>query len=778
MRKRRKSQGISLKRAVSLCTGANYWNTKSCNKLDIPSLSICDGPHGLRKQDHGGGFSMLGVRPARPATCFPAAVTLASSWSDQLLGEVGQSIGEEALSQGVGLVLGPGVNIKRSPLGGRNFEYYSEDPYLSGKLAAAFIRGMESTGVSACLKHFAANSQERERFTSDSVLDERTLREIYFTAFEIAVREGRPGAVMCAYNKLNGAYCSDNRRLLTDILRGEWGFDGMVVTDWGAMHDRVAAFRAGCDLNMPGGHKYGEREARNAVKQGRLERKYIDASVQRIAKLARRARQAVSGTHVFDVKAHHAIALRAACEGAVLLKNQDNMLPIKPGTRLAVIGSMARAIRYQGSGSSHINPLQLSHPIDSLPYTVYSQGCRPDGSTDEELLAQAAKAAVDAEAVVVFAGLPDSYESEGFDRSNMRLPDGVNRMINTVVKSNQNVCVVLLCGAPVECPWADSVRAVLYMGLPGQAGGEAVAELLYGRAEPGGRLAESWPLTYSDTPSSEIFAASRDALYEEGIYVGYRYYTTAGVKVRWPFGHGLSYASYAYSNLRVEGRKVNVTITNLSTRAGSEVVQLYISPPRGGVHRPALELRGYRKLHLAPGEMCTVCFELTERSFAFWQDGWHVQDGEYTVYVGSSCENLKLSAKIRINGENNIPVPAYQPGSWYESLRGKPERDGWEAMLGRHYVPYVSRKGNFTMNDTPYEMRSESLVMRLLYDGIRLAFRLGMGRGGEGRPEYRMMFASSAMAPLRTMQINGSVPGWALRALLFAANGFKRTIHS
>ncbi len=771
---KRKEKASPLCNAIALCTGADFWTTKRLDKYGVPALRMSDGPHGLRVQESGGGFGMLGVKPSRPSTCFPTAVTLAGSWDKSLLAAVGRAIGEEALGHGVGLVLGPGVNIKRSPLCGRNFEYYSEDPYLSGKLAAAFIRGVQSTGAGACVKHFAANSQERDRLISDSVLDERTLREIYLTAFEIAVKEGKPASVMCAYNKLNGVYCSDNRRLLTDILREEWGFGGMVVTDWGAMHDRVKAFEAGCDLNMPGGHRYGEREARRAVKAGELAREYVFKSAGRIKSLAESAQKALSGPRVYDVTAHRELAMRAACEGAVLLKNEGGMLPVRPGTRLAVIGDMARRMRYQGSGSSRITPLRLSEPIDNLPFAIYARGCDADGNTDGELLAAAAAAARDADAAVVIAGLPDSCESEGFDRADMRLPKGVDSLIETVAAANKNTCVVLLCGSPVECPWADSVRAVLYMGLPGEAGGEAIAELLYGRAEPGGRLAESWPASYADSPASGIYAAGRDALYEEGVYVGYRYYETAGVRVRWPFGHGLSLTGFEYSNLRVGRERAAVTVTNTGGRPGSEVVQLYIRPPRTPIHRPALELKGFEKIRLAPGESRDVVFELGRRSFALWQDGWRVPGGEYTVCVGASSADIRLTAALEIEGDAGLEPPAYQRGSWYESLNGKPDRASWEAMLGRRYVPYEPEKGSYSMNNTPWEMRSRSALMRFVCLGMGFALGLGYGKDKDKNPAYRMMMSSSVMAPLRTLQINGRVPGWLLRAALTVANGFRR----
>lgn len=764
---------LPLKIKVKLCSGQSFWRTKTFAKYGITSAVMCDGPHGLRIQERGGGFSMLGVSPSRPATCFPAEVTVASSWDTAIAGEIGRAIAEEALSQGIGCVLGPGVNIKRSPLCGRNFEYFSEDPLLAGELAAAFIRAVEELGVSACAKHFAVNSQERERFTSDSVIDERTLREIYLPAFEMAVKKGRPGAVMCAYNRLNGVYCSDNRRLLTDILRKEWGFDGLVMTDWGAMSDRVEAFKAGCDLNMPGGSAYMEREAVSAVRNGELDESSVDESARRIIRFAGKARGALSGTHVFDAAAHHALARRAACEGAVLLKNDRDTLPLRAGTRLAVIGGMAGEMRYQGSGSSHINPIKLSQPLDSLPLAVYAEGVTAAGETTPELIRRAVSAARDCEAAVIFAGLPSQKESEGFDRADMRLPDGVNRLIEAIACVNARTVVVLMCGSPVECPWENRVQAILYMGLPGEAGGEAAADLLYGRACPGGRLAESWPLRYEDTPAHETYAKQRDALYTEGIYVGYRYYATAKKRVRWPFGFGLSYSSFGYSDLRVEGDTVRARVTNTGKIEASEVAQLYISPPEGGIHRPALELRGFCKLRLAPGESADAVFNLDKRSFALWQDGWRVQRGEYTVRVGSSSESLPLSAAVFVDGED-IPAPSWQHGSWYEDVsRGAPDMKSWEALLGCQYVPQKVKRGEFTMQNTPDEMAVHSRLMRLVSAGIRAFTSLGYGSDYKNNPDYRMIVSSSAGAPLRTIQINGGVPGAALGALLKVANGFK-----
>ena len=754
---------MTLEDKIALCSGANFWETKKYKKYGIPALFMCDGPHGLRKQENAA--DMLGVNESRRATCFPAEVTTAGSWDAELLTEIGAAIGEEAKEQGIGLILGPGANLKRNPLCGRNFEYFSEDPYFAGKLAAGFIRGVEAQGVGTSLKHFAANSQELSRFTSDSVLDDRTLRELYLTAFEIAVKEGKPSTVMCAYPKLNGVHCSDNKTLLTDILRTEWGFDGMVVTDWGAMNHRIEGFRAGCDLNMPGGSDYMEKEVLQAVKDGTLPERCVDNSTRRVLKLVFRAAETLREKATCDYDAHHALAKRAAAEGAVLLKNEESLLPLRESASIAVIGAMAKSLRYQGAGSSHINPTRLSRPLDFLPGAIYAPGCDERGDTTDALLDEARAAAEQAEVAIIFAGLPDRYESEGFDRDDMKLPVGHLRMIEAVVSANPNTVVVLLCGSAVECPWADEVKSVLYMGLPGQAGGEAAAELLYGRANPSGKLAESWPYRYEDVPSSEIYGKTADALYQEGVYVGYRYYDKAGVPVRWSFGYGLSYTEFAYSDLTVNGDMVSVTIRNTGRCAGAEVVQLYIAAPQDSLHRPLRELKGFQKLFLQPGESKTVQFPLTDRSFAVWQDGWKVPAGKYTVCVGG------LRVEIKRSGEG-LPIPPRQKGSWYERCTGKPNQTDWEAMLGRTYTPPVLKKGLFTMDNTVMEMKDHSLIMKIMFRAVESTIAKGFGgKKDYENPEFRMLMNSSAGSPLRSMMISGGMKGGVLPGMLEMANG-------
>ena len=756
---------MRLEDKIALCEGANFWETKAFEKYGIPAMFVCDGPNGLRKQDLSGVTDMLGVNKSRPATCFPAAVTTAGSWDTDLLQQVGTAIAQEAKDQGVGVVLGPGCNIKRNPLCGRNFEYFSEDPYLSGKMAAGFIRGIESQGIGTSLKHYAANSQELSRFTSDSIMDERTLREIYLAGFEMAVKEGKPATVMCSYNKLNGTHASDHKELLTDILRTDWGFDGLVVTDWGAMNDRVEGFKAGCDLNMPGGSNYMVKECAQAVAAGALSENDIDASALRILKQVFRATDTLKEPYACDYDAHHNVARKAAEQGAVLLQNEDNILPLSSHAKIAVIGAMAKNIRYQGAGSSHVNPRQLDHPLDFLPGAVYAPGCDDRGDTTDELIAEAMTAAQNAETAIVFAGLPARCESEGFDRDHLKMPEGHVRMIESVAQANPNTVVVLLCGSAVECPWADHVKSILYMGLPGEAGGAAIANLLYGRANPSGKLAESWPYAYEDVPSAESFGKTQDALYVEGIYVGYRYYDKVGKPVRWPFGHGLSYTSFRYSDLTVENRTVTVTVSNTGALPGGEVVQLYVAAPQDSIHRPLRELKGFQKVFLQPGESKTVTFELDDRSFTLWQNGWKVPGGTYKIRIAD------LTSCIFVSGEV-LDIPEWQANSWYETCHGNATQREWEAMLGKTYVPPVLKKGSFTMDNTVMEMKDYSLVMKLMFKATEIVIAKGTGGKVDYEdPEFRMMINASAGGPLRSLQISGGIKGGIIPGMLEMANG-------
>lgn len=758
---------MSLGDKIAFCTGADFWQTKQMEQYGIPSMMMADGPHGLRCQKEE--TDMVGVNKSLPATCFPAAVTAGATWNRELYAAEGEAIGREALAAGVSVVLGPGCNIKRNPLGGRNFEYISEDPYQAGKMAAAFIRGQQSTGAASSLKHFAANSQEYKRMNGDSQMDERTLREIYLTAFEIAVKEGRPGTVMCAYNKINGEHCSDSRKLLTDILRADWGFDGMVVTDWGAMNDRIAGFKAGCDLNMPGGSDYMEQAAAAAVKNGTLLEADVDASVERILRLVEKAQEAKAAD--VDWEAHHALAQKVAEQGAVLLKNEDGILPLR-ASDVVLIGHMAKEIRYQGSGSSHINPTKLVNLTDALPEVPFVPCCDALGNVSSGGLQEAVSAAKNHRIAVVVAGLPDAYESEALDREHMGLPEGHNRMIEAVAAANLNTVVVLLGGSAMELPWADRVKAILYMGLPGQAGGEAIANLLTGKANPSGKLTETWPVSYSDVISKDTFG-KRNVEYREGIYVGYRYYDKAGKSVRYPFGHGLSYTTFTYSDMKVDGRKISVKITNTGAVKGAEVVQLYIAPPKNGLFRPEKELKGFARVELEPGETKTVTFELDDRSFAVWNDGWKIPGGTYTVQIGASSRDIRLQANIEVAGEA-VPAPTWQTGSWYETLNAQPSREEWEKLMG-HPVTIAPepKKGQFTMDNSCLEMKDSSFVMKIQYKVTENIIAKQCGTKDPSDPQFRMMLVSATDCPMRAAVINstGKMSDALGQGLLHMANG-------
>ena len=818
---------MTLKEKIALCSGADFWSTKAMEKYGILSIVMSDGPHGLRKQEDAS--DMMGINRSVPATCFPAAVSTACSWDEELLGEIARAIAGEAAVNDVSIVLGPGANIKRNPLCGRNFEYFSEDPYLAGKLAASFIRSMEGMGICTSLKHFACNNQEYKRFSSDSILDERTLREIYLTGFEIAVKEGKPSTVMCAYNKLNGRHCSDNRSLLTDILRTEWGFDGVVVTDWGAMANRIRAFQAGCDLCMPGGSDFMEKEAAKAVEDGTLAEADVDTSTERILKFVEKCASPrrkipeqltnsgeklkeqqyqfanpggrlqeqcqLTGSDAKQKEQHYQIALRAAEESAVLLKNEDNLLPLdKKEDEIVLIGHMAKELRYQGAGSSHINPWKLTNVVDVCPETAFVEGCDADGRTTPEMLEQAVTAAERAKAAIVFAGLTDQYESEGFDRENMRMPVGHCQLIEAVSEVNKNTVVVLLCGSAVETPWADKVKSILYMGLPGEAGGEAIANLLFGRAVPGGKLAESWPYRYEDCISSGYYAGKKkDAHYREGLYVGYRYYSSADIPVRYPFGFGLSYTTFSYSDLEICENCVRCRITNTGTREGKEVVQLYIAPPEGRFYRPVRELKGFCKVFLKPSESKTVEFVLDKRSFAIWNDGWIVPDGTYTIWVGSSSENLLLLGKIRqpetgseasdilecesspkraLPGKEEAPeVPA-----WYFKPEGAPSHEDFEKLVGRTVTEKTLRRGEFTMENTILEMRDHALLPKIIVWAMEIVVaRMCHCRRDYSNPEFRMMMSFAADSSLSGMKICGGMKNHLLEILLRIVNGrFRR----
>lgn len=665
---------LTLEEKAALTSGHDFWHAKGVERLGVPSVMLTDGPHGLRKQRSGADH--LGLFDSVPATCFPTAAALGSTWDVELVRRVGEALGRETRANDVAVLLGPGVNIKRTPLCGRNFEYVSEDPVVAGEIGVALVDGIQSQGVGTSLKHYAANNQETDRMRVSAEVDERTLREIYLPAFERIVTRAQPWTVMCAYNKVNGTFVSEHRGLLTEILRDEWAFEGLVVSDWGAVHDRVAALDAGLDLQMPAAGPRPDEAVVDAVRAGMLDETVLDTAVRRVLHLVARALPALDDTGAtYDVDAHHALAREAAAGGAVLLKNDPvdgaPVLPLDGGDGLLVVGEFARTPRYQGAGSSQVVPTRLDDALTALraatgtdlpfePGFTISGG--PTGD-DDALRAAAVEAARAARTVVVFLGLPGPDESEGYDRPRLGLPDNQVATLEAVAAVNPRVVVVLANGSAVSLPWRDRAAAVLETWLGGQAGGSAVADLLLGTVAPSGRLAESIPLRIEDTPAFGNFPGEGGVVrYGEGVLVGYRWYDTRGVDVAYAFGHGLTYTTFGYSDVRAdavgEGADVRVevstTVTNTGTRAGAEVVQVYVRDPEASVLRPTRELKAFAKVALAPGESRTVTFTLDARDLSYWHPGlrrWVVEGGTFVVEVGASSRDVRGSAAVDVVGQ-------------------------------------------------------------------------------------------------------------------------------
>lgn len=666
---------MTLEEKASLCSGADFWHTKEVARLGIPAVAVSDGPHGLRKQD--GEADHLGLNESIRAVCFPAGCALAASFDKSLARHLGETLGNECQAENVSTILGPAMNIKRSPLCGRNFEYYSEDPYVSTELGAAYVQGVQSKNVGTSPKHFMANSQEFHRMTSDSVMDERTMRELYLASFEGMVKKGKPWTIMNSYNKLNGTYLCENREILTDILRKEWGFDGYVMTDWGAMNNRIEALKAGCNLEMPSSGGITDAEIVKAVTDGSMDEAILDQACEEFLNIVFRYKENRDTSAVFDREKDHETARMIEEESIVLLKNEDKILPLDSDKKVALIGKYAASPRYQGGGSSHINSFKVESAMDALKgmeNVVYAQGYDDvQDVTDERLLAEAVETAKNADVAVIFAGLPDNFESEGYDRKHLRMPDCQNRLIEAVADVQPNVIVVLHNGAPVEMPWIGCVKAVLEAYLGGQAVGVAVANVLFGKVNPSGHLPETFPLRLQDTPCYLTYGGENDrSEYTEGVFVGYRYYTSREMPVLFPFGHGLSYTTFEYSNLKInniensikkihvresDGIKVTVDVSNTGNRAGKDVVQLYVSAKDSKVIRPVRELRGFEKVELQPGETKTVSFELDSRAFAYWNkdiSDWYVETGAYEIQIGKNAQEILLSAEVEVESEKVI----------------------------------------------------------------------------------------------------------------------------
>ena len=767
---------LTLEEKCALLSGAETFKTRGMPEHGIPQIWLSDGPHGLRKQ--AGESDHLGLNPSVPATCFPTASAVANSWDAALGEEIGAALGEEAAAQEVSVVLGPGLNMKRNPLCGRSFEYFSEDPYLAGKLAAGYIRGIQSKGVAACPKHFAVNSQETRRMASDSIVDERTLREIYLTGFEIAVKEGHPRSIMSSYNLVNGTYANENKHLLMEILRGEWGFDGAVITDWGGSNDHALGVKNGSTLEMPAPGGDSVRELLAAVESGKISESDIDARLSELLPLVFDTKAALDAApREFDAAAHHALARRAAEESLVLLKNEGALLPLAAGTKVAVIGDFAKNPRYQGAGSSMVNSTQVDVLLDKLIDSElnvigYQQGFDRHGKPDAALQKSACELATQADTVILCMGLDEIAESEGLDRSNLRLAQNQLDLLQAVAAVNPKIVVVLYSGSVVETPWLDNCQALLYAALGGQAGAGAVADALTGKVNPCGKLAETWPLAYADVPSAADFATRRKTVeYREGLYIGYRYFTTAEKAVRFPFGYGMSYTTFAYSDMAADEQGVSLTVTNTGSVAGTEIVQLYTAKKNSELFRPAKELKGFARVTLAPGEKQRITIMLDDKAFRFWNvkaNRWEIEGGEYELLVGASVEDIRLCEKISVHGTATVhPYEDRNLDCYYKGNVLHVSDADFEKLLG-HPIPNGKTKidRNLTLGELNHARSPLGwlvwLVLTILLDA---SYK-------RGKPDLNILFQYNM--PLRALakMTNGAISMGMVDGIVMELQGF------
>ncbi|MBR5410610.1 MAG: glycoside hydrolase family 3 C-terminal domain-containing protein [Clostridia bacterium] len=752
---------LTLEEKAQLCSGKDYWHLYGIEKFNLPSIMVSDGPHGLRK--HNDKKDKTDIMGSVPAVCFPTASCTAASWDEDLLFEMGQTLGEECLAEKISVLLGPGVNMKRAPICGRNFEYFSEDPYLAGKIAAAFIKGVQSKGVGTSIKHFAANNQETRRMTVDTVADERTLREIYLPAFETAVKESNPWTVMNAYNKLNGDYCAENEWLLNKVLREDWGYENVVVTDWGAENEIDRGIAAGQNLEMPGSNGLGAKRLVDAVKNGTLDEAALDARVDEILELILKANDSLTDT-TYDKEAHHEIARRIAANSMVLLKNDDNVLPLKAGQSVAVIGEMAKTPRYQGAGSSQINAKNIDNAYGAFLAegigVVYAQGYDIKSDvTSLELLKEAVSVAKNTDVAVVFIGLTDEYESEGFDRDHMGIPQSHVDLVKAVAASNPNTVVVLSGGSPIEMPWEPKVKAILNAYLGGEAGGSAVVDLLTGKVSPSGKLAETYAVKFSDNPAYVNFPGQlRSVEYRESVYIGYRYYDKRDLKVRYPFGHGLSYTKFEYSGLKLSKKKIKDTeeltvkfkVKNVGAVAGAEVAQLYVGDDESTAFRPVKELKGFKKVFLAPGEEKEITLTLGKRAFAYYNvklGDWHVETGDFTVMVGASSRDIRLTGKVHVTSTVDAPsvdlrdvCPAYYTGD----VQNVSDEE-FEALLGRP-IPYRDEADTRITVNSSLEMAADTPAGKKINAALLALFK-SLSKGNAA--QEKMMTSMALQIPIR-----------------------------
>ena len=767
---------LTLEEKCALLSGAETFKTRGMPEHGIPQIWLSDGPHGLRKQ--AGESDHLGLNPSVPATCFPTASAVANSWDTALGEEIGAALGEEAAAQEVSVLLGPGLNMKRNPLCGRSFEYFSEDPYLAGKLAAGYIRGIQSKGVAACPKHFAVNSQETRRMASDSIVDERTLREIYLTGFEIAVKEGHPRSIMSSYNLVNGTYANENKHLLMEILRGEWGFDGAVITDWGGSNDHALGVKNGSTLEMPAPGGDSVRELLAAVESGKISESDIDARLSELLPLVFDTKAALDAApREFDAAAHHALARRAAEESLVLLKNEGSLLPLAAGSKVAVIGDFAKNPRYQGAGSSMVNSTQVDVLLDKLIDSElnvigYQQGFDRHGKPDAALQKSACELATQADTVILCMGLDEIAESEGLDRSNLHLAQNQVDLLQTVAAVNPKIVVVLYSGSVVETPWLDNCQALLYAALGGQAGAGAVADALTGKVNPCGKLAETWPLAYADVPSAADFATRRKTVeYREGLYIGYRYFTTAEKAVRFPFGYGMSYTTFAYSDMAADEQGVSLTVTNTGSVAGTEIVQLYVAKKSSELFRPAKELKGFARVTLAPGEKQRITIMLDDKAFRFRNvksSRWEIEGGEYELLVGASVEDIRLCEKITVHGTATVhPYEDVDLDCYYKGDVLSVSDADFEKLLG-HPIPNGKTKidRNLTLGELNH---ARSPLGWLVWLVLTILLDVSYKRG---KPDLNILFQYNM--PLRALakMTNGAISMGMVDGIVMELQGF------
>lgn len=778
---------MTLEEKALMMSGKNTWETVDFEKYGIPSMVMSDGPHGLRRQ--AGAGDHLGLNASLPATCFPTAAGVANSWDEELGEQIGTALAEEAVTMGVNVILGPGLNIKRSPLCGRNFEYFSEDPYHAGKMAAAYVKGIQSQGIAACPKHFAANSQELRRMANDSVVDERTFRELYTTGFEIAVKEGKAKSIMSSYNEVNGVYANENKHMLQEILVDEWGFDGYVVSDWGGSNDHALGVKNGSHLEMPGTGKAGMNDILKAVKNGSLEESILDQRLDELLNVIFATHQAtVDGAgKTFDKEAHHALARKAAEESIVLLKNESEILPLKEGAEVVVVGDFAKVPRYQGAGSSLVNPAKEPESIlneiagSGLKMTAYEQGYIRNRKTDKKLVEAAVNAAKTAKTVLIFAGLDEISESEGLDRTHMYMPAAQNALIHAVAKVNPNVIVVLSAGSSVEMPWYSEVKGIVHGYLGGQAGASAMLNVLTGKVCPSGRLNETYPLHYEDTPAYRYYPSKeRSSEYREALYVGYRYYTTVGKKVRFPFGFGLSYTSFSYKDLKVGEKSVTFTVKNEGKVRGTEVPQLYVGRTSDTVFRPVRELKGFDRVTLDPGEEKEVTIPFDDKTFRFYDtrtDSWEIESGEYQIMVGCNAEEMLLEGSLSVEG--TVKSGKYSKEEMPEYFTGHVEQidDSEFQKLYEKEIPDGSWSGEIRINDAVCQLYyGKGILGKLIYKVLRLLLKISEW---QGKPNLNVLFNYNMPIRGYAKMTGGLVTMEMAEALTEIANGhrIKGTAH-